>query len=50
MKFFAGLEGAEKAEVLRVTPGRVSQLWSFGQAGLRRELGGTEAPLTKPSS
>ncbi len=38
MKFFAGLEGKEIAEVLGVTPGRVSQLWKFAQAWLRREL------------
>jgi RNA polymerase sigma factor (TIGR02999 family) len=47
MKFFAGLEGAEMAEVLSVTPGRVSQLWKFGQTWLRRELGGTEALIAE---
>jgi len=39
MKFFAGLEGQEIAEVLGVTPGRVSQLWKFAQSWLRRDLG-----------
>ena len=43
MKFFAGLAGQEMAEVLGVTPGRVSQLWTFAQAWLRRELGGAES-------
>ncbi len=38
MKFFADLEGKEIAEVLGVTPGRITQLWKFGQAWLRREL------------
>ena len=43
MRFFADLDGKEIAEVLGVTPGRVSQLWKLAQAWLRRELGGAES-------
>jgi RNA polymerase sigma factor (sigma-70 family) len=38
MKFFAGLNIAEIAEVLKVSPETVKRDWSFAQTWLLREL------------
>jgi RNA polymerase sigma factor (TIGR02999 family) len=39
MKFFAGLKGAEIADVLKVSPETVKRDWNFAQTWLLRELG-----------
>ena len=39
MRFFAGMNNQEIAEVLQVTPNTVIRDWNFAEAWLRRELG-----------
>ena len=39
MRFFAGMNNQEIAEVLKVTPNTVIRDWNFAEAWLRRELG-----------
>jgi len=39
MRFFAGMENKEIAEVLNVAPNTVIRDWNFAEAWLRRELG-----------
>ncbi len=39
MRFFAGMDNQEIAEVLKVTPNTVIRDWNFAEAWLRRELG-----------
>lgn len=40
LKFYGGLSGEEIAEVMKITPARVSQHWSLAKAWLKRELSG----------
>ena len=39
MRFFAGMNNQQIAEVLKVTPNTVIRDWNFAEAWLRRELG-----------
>ena len=38
MRFFAGLEGKEIAEVLKISPASVTSDWNFARAWLQRHL------------
>lgn len=40
LKFYGGLSGEEIAEVMKITPARVSQHWSLAKVWLKRELSG----------
>jgi RNA polymerase sigma factor (TIGR02999 family) len=44
LKFYGGLSGEEIAEVMKITPARVSQHWSVAKAWLKRELSGEGDP------
>ena len=44
LRFFGGLNIAETAEVLKVSPGTVRRDWSLAQAWLHRELSKGERP------
>jgi RNA polymerase sigma factor (TIGR02999 family) len=48
LRFFAGLDNEQAAEVLGVSPATAKRHWRFARAWLRREISGFEEPSAEP--